>query len=367
MKPGLQIHLSILLSIIIFNVFYFVLSNNLNENKDNKVQFNINYKFITVMCILGILLIIPNTITSVNTLLTTGFSLSSVRINYASLSYSQRFFYMFFTNNIPIAIFSAASIITAIDLANNKRNLLKISLICIFIGTITFGGRYLILNFIIYYISAFLILKKYKDLKIKKSYILIAIIILAIVTLLRGTTGLSVFDMGVLYYVGSFSFLEFILSHPNLYGLLDPPMYGYLTFGFLLEPFILTLKLFFALDIDVPSYHFNVYAQPFVNIGVDKVIYYNNNTTILYTFIRDFGKSGVVVGTALLTSAVCIFQKLFKKTRSIRAIGVLVLLYSLIFNSTMVYNLTSIASSLLIIFLLIFSREKKQNENIQNK
>ncbi|MEI2400457.1 hypothetical protein, partial [Paenibacillus phytohabitans] len=210
--------------------------------------------------------------------------------------------------------------------------------------------------------AGYLILKKFKDIKIKKSYVFIGIILLLIITLLRGTSGYSLLDMGVLYYVGSFSYLELIMQHPMLYGLSNSLLYGYLTFGFLIEPFVLLLKLVFALDIDVPSYNFNIYTQTFVNIGETKSIFYNNNTTMLYTFIRDFGDFGIILGPALIAIAVCVVESTLNKYNNKLMVYFFVILYSLIVNSTMFYTMMSISSSLLIMFVLILSHNKKKSK-----
>lgn len=366
-SPTIKIHTYIIASVITFNLVYFIFLKNINKTSMsvNDLTLQVNYKVIIVLSILGLLLISPNTLVAIKTLLLTGFSLSAVRVNYATQTASGKFFYVFFTNNLPIAIFGATSLIAAIDLVNKKQKLLLLAIFNVLIGTITFGGRYLIMNFIIYYIAGYLILKKYNHIKMRKSYILTAVIVLVSITILRGTDGLSVLNMAILYYTGSLSYLQVILTNPELYGLTSLPMYGYLTFGFLFEPFVLGLKLLLGLNIDVPSYYFNIYAQPFVNIGETSIRYYNNNTTMFYTFIRDFGESGVVIGTALMAIAVCLIQNRFEKYGKIRSLYILVLLYSVIFNSTMMYNLTSISSSLVIIILLFVSRERN-NKNCKN-
>lgn len=354
--PGIRIHIYIIVSIITFNITYFSLVKN-SKIIDYKVPTlkEQNYKLIILIWLFAMLLVSTHFITAIQLLFTSGFNLGVIRDNYSSLNASGRDVFVFLTKNIPSAIFSAVTIVAANDLVNKKYKLLPIAFLSIITVTITFGGRFAILNAIIYYFASYIIQKKYRKIKIRRSYIFIAVITIASITILRDTSGISIFDMGFLYYVGSLSFLELILQNPTSYGLSDPLMYGYLTLGFIFEPIVLVLKFFLGVDIDIPGYHFNIYAQVFANIGESHVMYYNNNTTIFYTFLRDFGEIGIVLGTAFIAVIISASQKRFEKHQSIRSLYILMFLYSVIFNSSMMYTMTSISSSLLIIFLIIFS------------
>lgn len=141
------------------------------------------------------------------------------------------------------------------------------------------------MEFYSFFIGALIITDKLKSVKFKgNKYLIYAVMAMVIVTILRGEDILNVIKAAYLYFVGPFSYLELIISEPLRFGLEEPAMYGYLTLGFLFEPIVLILKALFGWGIDVPSYHFNIYAQKFVNIGDTSVVLYNNNTTMLYTF-----------------------------------------------------------------------------------
>ena len=88
------------------------------------------------------------------------------------------------------------------------------------------------------------------------------------------------------------------MSNHLSYGL-DVKHFGYLTLGFITEPIALILKVLFRMNIKVPSYYFNIYAQKFVNIGASGVSLYNNNTTFWYPFILDFGFKYAIVGAII--------------------------------------------------------------------
>lgn len=356
-KPSLKIHRYIFTTIIIFNLIYIMFTKKIIESpiNQNKYKYKINYKIVYLLIALAFILIMPNFIKAVKLVLYNGLNLNLIRTEvYVAISNSNNFFYAFLTKNVPIAIFNVISLISSMEFfrINNKR-LVKVNVVCIIIGTITFGGRYLLLDSIIFYTASFLIFKRYKKIKLNKSYIFIGILALFSITLSRGTNGMSFFDMIINYFVGSLSYLQVIINSPYLFGLNDPIMYGYLTFGFLLEPIVLIIKFLFKANIDVPSYYFNIYSQPFVNIGEESIKLYNNNNTILYIFLRDFGECGIILGTAILSLMICMAQARYYKNGNLRALIFLIYMHSVIVNSVMMYTMGSISSSLILIFALL--------------
>lgn len=365
-KPEKTIHFYILISIFTFNIAYFVLRRKSNtkvsKNFNNEKIFEVNKGYIYSIILIAIVLITPNFIKAIKLIISNGFNLDIIRKEiYVAISNSNNFYYAFFTKNIPTAIFTVVSLISSVEFfRNNNKHLTEINIICLGVGTLTFGGRYLILNCIIFYAASYLILKKHKKIKLKKSYIAMGVIVLLIITLARGTNGMSVFDMIISYFVGSFSYLQVIINNPYSFGLNSQLMFGYLTFGFVFEPIVLILKFLFRSSLDVPSYYFNIYAQPFVNISESGYQLYNNNTTMLYTFIRDFGEYGIVVGTIIIALFVCISENKYYKEKNLRALFFLVYMYSVIINSVMMYTLTSISASLVIIFLYFSVSKKKK-------
>lgn len=366
LKPGFIVHFYIIVSILTFNVVYFFMSPikkyEFNEfGPELEQKYEINYKMIYFVVIITILLVSSHTISAISTIRQYGFDMTLVRVtNYSNIESSSNIFLGFFTRSIPVAVVTAVSLVGSYNLNLGKRKLIITSLFMVLLYTFTFGGRYQLLNFIYFYFASYLILKRQKKIKIKKKYIIFIISILVIMTVLRGSELSLLYNAIVMYFVGSLSFLEFILNHPDLFGITDGNTYGYLTFGFILEPIVLALKLFLGLDIHVPSYYFNIHAQTFYDIGVLGQNYYNNNTTMFYNFIYDFGVLGPIIGTAIIAVLICLFESRIKKYYSLRDLFLLVYFYSVILNSTMMYTLTNINASLTIIFLLLFIKRKNK-------
>lgn len=366
-RPRLEIHIFILICIISFNFFYYLTSNKffktkkIIKEKNFDKEYIINNNIIYLLFIISLILIIPNMINSIQIIIKYGFNLNLIRQEvYMDISYSGAHIFAFITKNIPQSIFNAISLIAAINIVRGEKSIVKIGIISIAINILTFGGRYSLLNFLIYYIAAYLILGN-TLIKIKKKYIIISLICLIFATFSRGLGTLSFFDMIITYFVGSFSYLEVILQNPTSFGLDEPLLWGYLTLGFIFEPIVMGLKLLFQFDIDVPSYYFNIYTQNFVNISTDGIQMYNNNATIIYTFLRDFGVLGMIVGTGFIASLMNILSNKYYQKKDIRYLFFLVYLYSVIINSTMMYTMTSVTTSLLIL-IIIFSVKRVKNK-----
>ncbi|MCM3150854.1 oligosaccharide repeat unit polymerase [Priestia megaterium] len=369
LQPRNEIYIYTFVMIITFNVVYLLLVRKKLQNPllgdINKAFVNkkINYKKIYLAIAISFILISPNMVNSVITLIHSGFSLDEVRKSYVALTYSGDFVYVFLTNNVPVAIITAISLWAALDLLRGKKKILLPAILMVLLGTITFGGRYLILNFIVFYVAGFIVLKRSPSIKIKKKYILLTVVVLGYITFSRGVSETSFSDMFALYYSGSFSYLELMLSHPHSFGLNDNLHFGYLMLGFLFEPLVMILKLLFRFNIDVPSYYFNIYAQPFVNIGMNKFQLFNNNTSVIYTFLRDFGIFGLVIGPSFIASLMALSENRYYRKGDLRSLVFLIYMYTVIFNSTMMYTLTSISSSLILLSLFVLSKEKGGSDN----
>ena len=180
-----------------------------------------------------------------------------------------------------------------------------------------------------------------------------------ITTSIRTGSILGFMDNIIMYLSGSLSFLEYILSNPIEYGLNDGLMYGYMTFAFILEPIILVLKSVFGINAKIPSYYFNNYVQNFVNISDTGISLYNNNTTMFFNFIKDFGIYGVYISVIFLVTFIVNMEKKFYRNNNIRNLFYLIYLYTIIFTSSISYKLNGISSSLIFILLWIITLKKK--------
>lgn len=353
-----SIYLYITCSLVLFNIFYYIFEPKVEDfslitvkNKDIY-----NYKRIYILNLLAFIFVLPSLIHAIQILFSNGFDLSVVRNSiYLGIGNSGNDFQILLTRTFPAAIFSITSMFGAINLSSGEKKLLFLSIFDLIVYSITFGGRLMIFNFIIFYFSS-LILQgysiKYKNIK-KMKYVLLFLIM---ITIFRFTSAVKFLEQIQLYFFSSLSYLSKMLNNPTDFGL-NNKMYGYITFSSLFEPFILFGKLFFGWQIKVPSYYLNIYTQPFINIGKSSVIMLNNNCSFFYPFILDWGYIGIIIGPLLLLSVMLMLKRNIIRKRSYLAYNLLIYFYSVLLTSNMFYKLNGISSSLALIFIIICTKK----------
>ena len=199
----------------------------------------------------------------------------------------------FFTKTIPVAILNAIMIMSLYMYFNNKsRGHLVNSFIIVLVLSILSAGRDTIFCFMMVYLFMNTV---YRSFGIKTSKIPIYIGAACMVFMTVSVRGGDMFDSIVAYFSGSFSFLDYILANPRDYGL-ETYHYGMMTLSPITEPLMYVLKAVGLTTEKIPSYYLNLYVQDFVDIGANKIIMFNNNTTSLLPFILDGGWIGVLFG-----------------------------------------------------------------------
>lgn len=333
----------------------------------------VNRRYVIVLNIIAILGISMNFINALKIVYINGFDLTLVRTTiYNSLSESSNVFLQLGTRAIPNSIFVFTIIISAIYLGFNSKKYIKLAIMDILIGTISFGGRTLILCFLLSYIATISFLNLKVKIKIKKKYIFLIVIVLWLITALRTRSIFGFVDMIVLYLTGSLSFLEYILKHSIEYGL-ESKMHGYMTFAFIIEPLVLIMKMLLGVNYKVPSYYFNIHAQNFVNISESSINLYNNNTTFFYNFIMDFGKNGWGISLIAILLIVVLLENKFYKKPNIKVLCFIVYFYINLLESSISYGLNSSSSSFVFLWFsfinikFVFGKNNKKEVRIDNE
>jgi oligosaccharide repeat unit polymerase len=224
------------------------------------------------------------------------------------------------------------------------------------LATIVSGGRYPVM-LLIYSMIVVLIMED-KKIHIKNRFskrikiiIAISVIFMLAVTLNRGQ---AIVKSIVVYFSGSFSFLDYIVSSPKMFAL-DQKTYGYLLFGAIFEPVVLALKVLGLTNIKVPQWHFNTYCQSFYNIGTPVFpIYYNNNTSIIYYLLRDCGVWGIILGGLFIG---ILLSKLHNQTKKGKLFSSLVYIYMIntLFNTVMTHQFFGTIPLFVLLTLLVCS------------
>ncbi|OUQ33209.1 O-antigen polymerase [Massilimicrobiota timonensis] len=350
----------VIVVIFFFNITYLLLSNKHKYKVINIDSFIINYNLVKWFFFISLILYLPNLIDSFSILISSGFSFAAIRSNYLSVMGAGRGVYVYITQIIPNGICNTIMLISSFDLARKNYSNLKYSIILMLVNILCFGGRGILLNFIIYYIiSLFLFKSKNQKININKKIAYPLTLIIIVMTFSRGTGDLGFFGMLSKYFYQQFSFFELIIENPSIFDINNKIYYGYITLGFVFAPIALILSIFKS-NIQLPSVLIDIHSQIFYNIGTGSTVHLiNNNTTSLYTYIMDFGINFYFIGSIILAILIIYIEK--KKTISNKNIFFYNMLYvymiRVVLYTPLHYNLNSISTSLTMICLYFITRK----------
>lgn len=361
--PSLYTHSYFLSFLGIFNIIYllFTKKDRMTQLDFNNIDDMYRYRLIYILNILSWIYMIPIILNAYEIISNYGFS--AIR-DYTFISSDKLVdgTQKFISQTIINAIFHATILLAMVNISLNKKtkNLTVFAIVDVIIYTFCFGGRFKILQLLVYYtLSNILIKKIYLNSNKKRmsiGFIIFILIIMIVTTQARGTSNFmsSMYD----YYVMPFSFMDYILNNPTTFDLKHYLLGGGML-GFITEPIVLLLKVIFNSNLDIVSYFINISTQVFYEIAPGK--YFNALTTIIYPFIRDFGYIGIIIGGALLSYFVSISENIFKKYKKSSYYCIYIFLVYVCFNSVLKYDLLSYGSTFTIIFIYIFSSGKKVN------
>ena len=281
-----------------------------------------------------------------------------------------RYFFNLFFKQLPIGLGYSLIIIYSVRFFYLERiKYLMVALVDTLLLTIMTGGRYALVQLLYSVIILFAVVPNNKKTRGKKSSFIIAALVLVFIVAI--SVSITIQNRGgdfykdlVIYFSGSFSYLSMILDNPTQYGL-GEMMYGYMGFGFILEPIMLVLKFLGLSDAKVPSWHFNIYCQPFQNIATTGWIAFNNNTTLLYYYLRDFGFIGIVLATIVFSFVLSRFIKMWKDGKLIGSVFSIYLVIVLL-NGVMTNQLFETISFFCCISLFIMTHVKKKKPLLIN-
>ncbi|MFA6808546.1 MAG: O-antigen polymerase [Eubacteriales bacterium] len=233
-----------------------------------------------------------------------------------------------------------------------------IAVVDVVLYTLLFGGRYLIVKMMMYYIFAFLIVKVVDLEKIKKkklNLVFIGLIVIAVivVTSQRNWGNTSIIENTVVYYVGSFTFLDVLLNELNWsYS----PLYGMGTFGFIVNLVIAPFAILFKIPYRGSDYLITQITA--IPRFISPTQSYNAMTTMIYPFFRDFGFLGIIIGTSFLAWFVSLVEEKFMKNKDMLFLCFYVYLAFVLFNSVLLYDLLFPSAFITMVLVFVFIKNK---------
>lgn len=289
-QPSIMVHVYSMIFLLAFNVFSYLIKikNNmsiLNVSKINVSLKVVNYR-IAIIEILCFAILSPLLILGIQAILLGNAGDYRMMVYFGSEA-------SFFTKTIPVAILSGLIIMSLYFFFNkgSKGHLFNAILIVVAQSVLS-SGRGAIFCFLMLYLFMTVV---YNSFNIKTSKLPIYIGVWGMLYMTVFVREGNMFRSLVGYFSGSFSFLDYILSHPKDYGL-DIYHYGFITLSPITEPLMYVVKVLGLTTEKIPSYYLNLYVQDFVDIGARETVMFNNNTTTLLPFVLDGGILGVVFG-----------------------------------------------------------------------
>lgn len=371
-SPSNLIHGYALLFIIITSFGIFLFCNKRQYEKNITSDSNIFAKDISTQIeIVALMLFIPTILQSVTVLIAYG-SLDAVRQSYFAINgfeRNQHYLISFFTRMIPSGLFAGLNVFYAYKiLTSYKHRYLFWCIINIVIEIFVKGGRTgIMLILIIFFVTLTLSNVSLSTVKRQagNSYKYLKFFIVFIVTTIVFVTeqrGGSLIKSFVSYYSGSLSFLDYIVENRSEYQL-DDHLYGYLTFSFIFEPIVFVLKVLGVTTAKIPSYYFNIVCQKFVDIGnANTQILFNNNTTVLYHYLRDFGGFGILIGSLLYSKLISVAYNGINPLRRNFELSALIYVYigSTLINTIMTYQFYSVEPLFVFVVFYLCTRKNKK-------
>ncbi|WHY61509.1 O-antigen polymerase [Cytobacillus firmus] len=297
--PPMEAYLYIFILLFMFELscLLFLRINTITHTE--KQIFSLNWRKINIFSIICTIIITPFAIKGIALVLAEGFY--RLRLTgFTEMLYSNQEKLLLINIIQPLVL--AISILSLIELIKNKkvRVSLIISVFNCLLYILVFGGRWLLLEFLL--LAGIILIDIYgaNIIKLVKNNRLLIVVIasifltIALITNQRSVGGGEGLLYNVyVYFVGSLHLFGVYISNPLVYSLgTEHLLFGREFFAGILEPIYLIAN-FSGLDWKSGIESINEVTQQFV--AVSPATYMNNNVTMIYAFLRDFGFLGIII------------------------------------------------------------------------
>lgn len=294
-------------------IFYITKSQPCIKDKSN---INIDWKKIDIISLICTVILVPFVLKGVNIILTFGFhSLRELGFTDSLYTTLEKLILI----NIIQPLILSIGIISMIEFIYKRK--LRLSLLisivnCLFY-ILVFAGRWILLEFIL--VAGIILYDRYRGniIKLIRENKLIFIMIVFLIIIMANITNQRSVKGGegliyniYIYFVGGIHLLGRYVADPQIYQLTSEHMlYGQEFFSGILTPFIIILNLF-GMNLKSGIEIINEVTQQFIFVSPKSLM--NNNCTMIYAFLRDFGILGLVIGPMILAY---IYNKAYKYKR----------------------------------------------------
>lgn len=359
-KPSTIVYMMSFLLIFTFDVVYIILCKKVSLYIEEGLDIYINYKIVKVINYICMIFILPATFKSINILLTEGFTQVRTAMSDGGLGIESQIEWII-TSWIVSPVFNAILILGIVlyIFDNKNKKLIFTGLLDMIIYTVTFGGRWMILRFVLIIIFSLMlstdirnsILLNIRKLKRKLySLVFVAVSVLMYITSQRGLG--SILESIIIYFTGSLSYFDSHIQSnidiTHLYGL------GFFS-GLLDIPLIIIQKLL-RIDFVRPCEYIGTFTSPTLAIG-DNILF-NGFGSALLDFWIDFGILGSIINGVILAVLIMYLYKRLEK-QNIRSYSIYIFALVLLVITPVKWELDLPWSWMTILFLIIFTSKVK--------
>lgn len=379
--PNNKTYFIILLSIISFNLGS-ILTNSKKYKKDIKIKFTdlqdqnfLSEKIrILVYCLQFInMAILINRSLSVINLLLNGTDYANIRYLFYNSNEIMSEYGLLITNLFvtPVNTFSMILFSLLIFSKENKIIININTILSITLFSFSTGSRGTIIYFALAVLISFLINEKEIkfDRKQKNNIFLFFILLVMVLVFISfsrsSSTTNEISDLLqtiVVYFTGSYIYFEKTLNSifvDNNY------LFGGAFFGGILDIFILLFK-YIGLNFEQFSSYVGKYTQQYIFIGNN--IQFNAFTTMIYSFIYDFGYGGIFIGPFLFGGISSYSYRKMESKRSMKYKGIYIAIVIMIYESILRWaGLFANIWIVIILFILIDFLSNKKNQKRKHK
>lgn len=306
--PPIKIYIYIFIMLLAFNVTtFFLINKNL---KLKKYSFNNEILFLSkdkrkskvnlLILLTLIILIFPTFLESVSYILVHGYS--ELRTQVLTFTNLLQWFLYHYGHPIIMAIM----IIATIDVVFYKRNFIVflIGLICVIMYITIFASRWMLAESILILVLS--LLQKYGNKIInmlkrnKKIVILLSsgVALLLFITSQRSLSDTSIMQNIYYYIFGSINLFGVFSNSLDNYVAANGFLLGQVFFSGIVGVFYDVLKLLFGVNINSGITYINEVVQNYEYVS--PTIRMNNNVTMLYAFVSDFGWLGLIIFPSII-------------------------------------------------------------------
>lgn len=338
-RPSIIVYIISFIAIAIFNLMAILTGTYKNLSKNNNIDGKFNYFYLYILHCVAYIFAVPYLITAIKYLISNGF----IALRAADLSVMGQNTYIALAFQwICLPLFTVAIIVAAIDLALNRRNkgLMILAIIDVLIYMLTYGGRYIVVKFAFYILVAMLMLSHDRLLKNIKKYwkqfvlICLAIVIVQYVTSERTLSGFSFGGNIVAYFTGSLRFFSEQLKNHNGVEYLG---FGAMTFGFIINMVKVLLKIFFGIEYTGSDTVYAEFTANYLKIG--SITWYNSLSTVLYSFVLDYGIYFFWIGIVVLAIFSYYIEKKYYQNNNVRSMSIYLYIMFILFDSILTNDL----------------------------